>query len=79
MRPALQTPPPGFDELTADEQVDYVQALWDRIAAREDQVSVPGWHRAELSRRLADHQADPEAGRPWSEIEAELRAHLTRR
>ena len=61
MRPALQTPPPGFDELTADEQVDYVQALWDRIAAREDQVSVPGWHRAELSRRLADHQADREA------------------
>jgi hypothetical protein len=26
-------PPPGFDELSVEEQIDYVQSLWNRIAA----------------------------------------------
>jgi len=29
-------PPPGFDELPVDDKIDYVQLLWDRIAARPD-------------------------------------------
>ena len=33
-------PPPGFDELTIEEQIDYVQSLWERIAATPDQVPV---------------------------------------
>lgn len=69
---AVRNLPPGFDDLTVDEQIDYVQALWDRISAREKQIPVPAWHRAELERRLADHEADPDAGRSWEEIEAEL-------
>ncbi|MEP7119475.1 MAG: hypothetical protein ABJE95_00975 [Byssovorax sp.] len=38
MRAASQTPPPGFDDLTVDEQIDHVQALWERISARADEV-----------------------------------------
>ena len=26
-------PPPGFDDLPVDQKIDYVQSLWDRIAA----------------------------------------------
>ena len=26
-------PPPGFDDLSVDEKIDYLQSLWDRIAA----------------------------------------------
>jgi putative addiction module component (TIGR02574 family) len=73
MKPQLQ-PPPGFDELSADEQVEYVQSLWDRIAARESEISVPDWHREEIERRLRDFEANPTAGRPWPEVLAELRA-----
>ncbi len=51
---ALHSPPAGFDDLSVDQQIDYVQALWDRIAAREDQVPVPEWHREVLDARLAD-------------------------
>jgi hypothetical protein len=29
----LTVPPPGFDDLPVEDQIDYVQALWDRIAA----------------------------------------------
>jgi putative addiction module component (TIGR02574 family) len=69
---ALPLPPPGFDELNINEQIEYVQALWDRIAAKEDRVPVPGWHREILDERLADLQANPDAGRPWEDVRAEL-------
>jgi putative addiction module component (TIGR02574 family) len=69
---ALPLPPPGFDELNIDEQIEYVQALWDRIAAKEDRVPVPDWHREILDERLADLQANPNASRPWEEVRAEL-------
>jgi putative addiction module component (TIGR02574 family) len=72
MARALRHPPAGFDELPVEEQIEYVQSLWDRIAAREDQVPVPAWHRDELDRRLAEYEADPEAGRSWEEVEADL-------
>ena len=34
-------PPPGFDELPVDEKIDYLQSLWDRIAATPETVPVP--------------------------------------
>lgn len=72
MANALRVPPPGFDELNIDEQIEYVQALWDRIAAKEDVVPVPDWHREILDERLADLDANPDAGRPWEEVKADL-------
>ncbi len=77
MNSALQVPPPGFDELSIEEKIDYVQALWGRIAADEAHVPVPTWHREILAERLADLEADPDGGRPWEEIEAELMARNT--
>jgi len=34
----LPMPPPGFDALTVEEQIGYVQSLWDYIAAHPAQV-----------------------------------------
>jgi putative addiction module component (TIGR02574 family) len=47
-------PPPGFDDLSVDDQIEYVQSLWDRIAATPEQVPVPEWHREILDERLKD-------------------------
>jgi putative addiction module component (TIGR02574 family) len=68
----LPIPPPGFDELSIDEKVDYVQSLWDRITARPEEVSVPDWHREVLEERVRAYQADPTEGRPWEDVEAEI-------
>jgi putative addiction module component (TIGR02574 family) len=68
----LPVPPPGFDDLEIGEQIDYVQALWDRIAAKDDRVPVPDWHREVLDERLADLEANPEASRPWEDVKADL-------
>jgi putative addiction module component (TIGR02574 family) len=58
--------------MSVEEKIDYVQALWDRIAADEAQVPVPDWHREVLDERLADYKARPDQGRPWEEVEADL-------
>jgi putative addiction module component (TIGR02574 family) len=73
---ALPLPPPGFDELPVEEKIDYVQALWDRIAVREDGVPVPDWHREILEQRLAAFEANPQEGRTWEEVETDLLKQL---
>jgi putative addiction module component (TIGR02574 family) len=79
MSQALPLPPPGFDALSVDEQIDYVQSLWDHIAARPEDVPVPDWHREILAERLAAHQADKNQGKNWEEFETELTAELSER
>jgi putative addiction module component (TIGR02574 family) len=58
-------PPPGFDDLTVEEQICYVQSLWDRIAASPETVPVPDWHHDVVRERLNDLAAHPEAGDSW--------------
>ena len=72
-------PPPGFDQLTVEEQIDYVQSLWERIAATPDQVPVPDWHREVLDKRLKDFEATPDAGESWDVVRDRLRDKLTKR
>jgi putative addiction module component (TIGR02574 family) len=77
MMDKLSLPPPGFDELTVEDQIDYIQLLWDRIAANPGQVPVPEWHRQVLNERLAADQTD-RAARPWEEVRDEIRLRLER-
>ncbi|WP_437739735.1 addiction module protein [Sorangium sp. So ce1504] len=57
-----------------NEEIEYVQALWERIAAREEEVPVPEWHSAVLDRRLAEYEAAPDVGRLLLRGEADQRA-----
>lgn len=59
MSKMVPIPPPGFDDLSVDEQIDFVQSLWDRIAATSEQVPVPEWHRRIIRERLAAYNANP--------------------
>jgi putative addiction module component (TIGR02574 family) len=79
MARALPLPPPGFDELSMDEKLDYVQSLWDRIAAQPREVPVPDWHRELLEERLEAYRANPNEGRSWEEVRNELQDKLQRR
>ena len=78
MSQASPLPPPGFDALSIEEQIDYVQSLWDHIAVRPEDVPVPDWHREILAERLAAHRADGGKGSEWDEFEKDLRADLTK-
>ena len=76
MSQALPLPPPGFDALTVDEQIDYLQSLWDRIAAKPEQVPVPDWHREILAQRLANLRSSPDEGKTWEQFDPELTEEL---
>lgn len=62
----------GIDQLTIADRLRLVEEIWDSIAAGADSLEVPQSHREELERRLADDDANPEAGRPWAEVKARL-------
>lgn len=75
----LLLPPPGFDELPVEDQINYVQKLWDHIAAKPDRVPVPDWHRQVINERLAAYEAGSEPGRPWEDVRDGIRSKLVKR
>jgi len=70
--------PPEFDALPGDEQVAFVQDLWDRIAEHPERIGIPEEHKRILDERLGAYVTDPRAGRPWAEVRDELLAKRRR-
>ena len=70
-------PPPGFDELSADEKLEYVQALWDHFSEHPEEVPLPHWHRQVVAERLATYLRGEMTSRPWPEVREELLARLS--
>jgi putative addiction module component (TIGR02574 family) len=50
--------PPGFAELSKAEQVQYLQALWDRIAEQPGELPVPESHVLLAEERLREYRRD---------------------
>lgn len=69
-------PPAGFDELSVEEQIDYVNDLWERISTRSETVPIPDWHREVVSERVAQYKAAPEQVKPWDEVRDRIRERL---
>lgn len=71
MAQAVPNPPPGFEQLSVDEKIEYVESLWEQIVGSSS-VPVPDWHLQLLEERLAAYRAAPAEGTAWSEVRAEL-------
>ena len=76
MPETIPNPPPGFDHLSVEEQIDYLQSLWDRIAASHEHVPVPEWHQRILRERLEAYRKNPTAGRLWKEVRIDIKRKL---
>jgi putative addiction module component (TIGR02574 family) len=72
-------PPAGFDDLSADEKIDYLELLWSRIAATPEAPAVPEWHREVISERLRDLKSNPNIGDNWEVVQKRLRGRLNGR
>jgi putative addiction module component (TIGR02574 family) len=66
----LPVPPPGFEGLSTEEKIEYVQSLWDHIASDVDTVPLTDWQKKLLDERLEDLEENPEGGIPWSQVRA---------
>jgi putative addiction module component (TIGR02574 family) len=54
------------------ERIRLVELFGDSIAAVPEAVSIPDDLKAELTRRLAEFEADPEGGSPWKEVRSRI-------
>lgn len=55
-------------ELPVAERLQLVELIWESIAAVPEAVPVSDELKADLDRRLAEFEANPEAGIPWEEV-----------
>lgn len=74
----VEIPPRGFDDLSIDEQIEYVQRLWDHIAEHPERVPVPEWHVEELRRRQDAARNSPDAGSTWEAVRDGILGRLPR-
>jgi len=59
--------------LPVEERVKLVDAIWDSISSIPEALPLTEWQRDELDRRLAEFEADPEAGSTLEEVFARIR------
>jgi len=55
-----------FSHLTPEERMQLAEDLWDSLPHEAQALTEA--QQAELTRRLALHEANPDRGRPWREV-----------
>jgi hypothetical protein len=68
MAHAALADPPGFSQLSKAEQIEYLQALWDRIRGDSEAVPVLESHLDEVEARLARDRSGEAAERSAFEV-----------
>lgn len=58
-------------QLTPADQLELISELWDSLVT--DDIAVTASERELLDGRLADLRGDPDSGRSWRAVEADLR------
>jgi putative addiction module component (TIGR02574 family) len=59
-------------ELPPEERIRLIELLWASFVDDPASLPVTDAQRVELRRRVAEHEANPDSARPWSEVRAEL-------
>ncbi len=65
--------PPEIRFLPVPERLTLVEQIWDSIAEDNEAIKLTEAQKAELDRRLAAHEASPESGSSWEDVEKRLR------
>jgi len=56
--------PAGFRNLSKEEQIRYLQDLWDEISDQPGEIPVPESHLRLAEQRLEGYRRDPSKARP---------------
>ena len=72
MSSPLPFPPQGFDQLSREEQLDYIEGLLNYVTLGTRYVEIPEGHREILEERLAYYRENGFEGTPWEEFKEEL-------
>ncbi|HSI36024.1 MAG: addiction module protein [Phycisphaerae bacterium] len=66
------------DSLSKEDQLRLIETVAGRLAASGGGLELSDEAKAEIDRRLAEHEANPDAAIPWEVVEAESLARLRR-
>ena len=66
----------GIGQLSVDERMELVQAIWDSIASNPPPSFISEAQRSELDARMSAHAADPTDVVPWEQIKSEALARF---
>lgn len=64
-----------FSHLTPSERLELIGELWDSLG--DDAFEITPELAAELDRRLDEMRQNPDAGRAWEEVRADLQRRLS--
>ncbi len=68
----MAKPKVDYRKLSIPERLDLVEDIWDSIAQDAQALALTVEERAELDRRWADHERDPNSAIPWEIVRDEL-------
>ncbi|MHB8321360.1 MAG: addiction module protein [Acidithiobacillus sp.] len=60
-------------ELPVQERIRLVELIWDSVAAVPEAVEISPALKVELEARLAEFEANPEAGYSWDQVKSSLK------
>jgi hypothetical protein len=66
-----------LDQMTLEEKLRTMEALWDDLCRHEDQIQSPPWHEEILREREKRVQSGQETFIDWEAAKKELRDRLT--
>jgi putative addiction module component (TIGR02574 family) len=61
----------GIDQWCVDDRLRLIGEIWDSL---EDPGEIPEWQKRILDERIAEADANPDAGIPWQEVMARMRS-----
>jgi putative addiction module component (TIGR02574 family) len=68
----------GIDNMSVEDRIDLVKDIWDSVAIEAGLLPPSTAEKAELDRRLAEDDANPDDTISWETIKAEAQARWQR-
>ena len=63
-------------QLPLEEQLELAEGIWEHLEDAPDQPGLPEWQQRILEERIADDDANPDAGSPWHEVKKRILSSL---
>jgi hypothetical protein len=62
-----------IDQMTTEEKLETMEALWENLTRKPDEFASPGWHEIVLKQREESIKSGQEPSIDWEQAKSELR------